>query len=181
MFTQKISMHCTEEQYKKYLKDELLKMGYKEISINNWHCQKYQYICNNYEDANGSLGTIHRDGLKRYNRTYLGSFNAPLFLALAAMTTSKTTLGDGEYVTNEKNGSLYRNDWGNQPFNHQGCHKSTVREIRAKFNETKTNTNITICDNIHQSAKKAAEQENAIKLLKENGYKILKPTSWEEV
>lgn len=30
MFTQRISMDCTKEQYEKYLKDELLEMGYNE-------------------------------------------------------------------------------------------------------------------------------------------------------
>ena len=181
MFTQKITMDCTKEQYEKYLKDELLKMGYKEKDTSVWDEEENCFISNIYNGELGYIGNIPKEASQINGRTYLGSFNAPLFLALAAMTTSKTTLGDGEYVTNEKNGSLYRNDWGAQPFNYQGCHKSTVREIRTKFNETKTNTNITICDNIHQSAKKAAEQENAIKLLKENGYKILKPTTWEEV
>lgn len=31
------------------------------------------------------------------------------------------------------------------------------------------------------TSKKAIEQENAIKLLRENGYKILKPKTWEEI
>ena len=37
-FTQKVSMKCTKEQYEKFLRDELLKMGYKEDeeNISNW-------------------------------------------------------------------------------------------------------------------------------------------------
>ena len=66
MFTQKISMDCTKEQYEKYLKEELLKMGYKEISINSWDCQEYQHIYNSYAGINGTLGTIHRDDLEKH-------------------------------------------------------------------------------------------------------------------
>lgn len=32
MFTQRLSMDCTKAQYEKYLKEELLKMGYIEES-----------------------------------------------------------------------------------------------------------------------------------------------------
>jgi hypothetical protein len=37
-FTQKVSMKCTKEQYEEFLKDELLKMGYKEDeeNLSNW-------------------------------------------------------------------------------------------------------------------------------------------------
>lgn len=37
-FTQKVSTKCTKEQYERFLKDELLKMGYKEDEkdLSNW-------------------------------------------------------------------------------------------------------------------------------------------------
>ena len=183
MFTQKISMDCTKEQYEKYLKDELLKMGYKEISINNWHCQKYQYICNNYEDANGSLGTIHRDGLKRYNRTYLGSFNAPLFLALAAMTDSERVFGYRE-LAKQKNGNVFKLPQVGENYNPY-WRKATKEEIMEKFgNEEimeKFGNEEPMWKSYSNTTKNLEEIYTAIELLKSKGYKILKPTTWEEV
>ena len=73
-------MDCTREQYEKYLKDELLKMGYREYSINCWNNKMYHYITNNYNGDLGDLGTISNDSIENYNRHYLGSFNALLFL-----------------------------------------------------------------------------------------------------
>ena len=86
MFTQRISMDCTKEQYEKYLKDDLLKMGYREVS---WQNSLSGAIVNNFADNLGDISNVHESDALAHNRTYLGSFNAPLFLALAAMTDEK--------------------------------------------------------------------------------------------
>ena len=200
MFTQAISMNCTKEQYEKYLKDELLKMGYKKISINSWDCQKYQYISNNYMGGNRGLGTIHRDNLEVYNRTYLGSFNAELFLALAAMTDSP--MGNyGEYWTCISNnryfteGDIYKcigfyydksRKFYDIEDNENGAkieqlfkyfRKATKEEIMAKFGNEEPMWES--CSNIIENLE---EIYTAIELLKSNGYKIMrKIETWEEV
>lgn len=224
MFTQKISMDCTKEQYEKFLKDELLKMGYKEWSFSYWEDVNFCYMCNNYNGYAEYLGNIHKIALWNLKRLYIGSFNAPLFLALAAMT-DKVEGNYGEYwvcikdnawftkdnlyksigVYHDKSPKFYDNKGAeNGAFiNHlfKYFRKATKEEIMAKFGKTENDTNYdaarefvedfcdkannlkvaAICDNIHQSANKAKELENAIKLLRENGYKILKPKTWEEV
>lgn len=86
MFTQKISMKCTKEQYEKYLKDDLLKMGYIDSSLFYWDLPDYSYIVNNFNFENGQISNINVTYITDKDRTYLGEFNANLFLALAAMT-----------------------------------------------------------------------------------------------
>lgn len=215
MFTQKISMDCTKEQYEKYLKDELLKMGYKVGDFSEWFGDN-NYITN-YYNRNGYIGNINKVGIDKDNRLYLGKFNAPLFLALAAMTDNPIGI-DEEYYTNGRNRFIRKSElilqMGKQcPMDYlltlplkagfigRVFRKATKEEIMANFSKTEPDTNydaarefvkdfcdkannlkvVAICDNIHQSTKKAIEQENAIKLLRENGYKILKPKTWEEV
>lgn len=182
MFTQRLSMDCTKWQYENCLKEELLKMGYKEWSISDWNDVNYRYICNNYNGDTGDLDTIHKTALRHYKRTYLGSFNAPLFLALAAMTDNPDVVGYGEYVIREYDFLLVRNDWGTQKFEYNGWRKATKDEIIDGFSKIEPDTNYdaakefvkdfcdkannlkvaVICDNIHQSAKKAREQEKDI-------------------
>ena len=177
MFTQKISMDCTKEQYEEYLKDELLKMGYKEMSINTWDCQEYQYISNSYAGFNGGLGNIFKYDLEERNRTYLGSFNAPLFLALAAMTDNP--MGNyGEYVVGKLSGGFYRmidKDCLHPTYN--AIRKATKEEIMAKFGSNKE----PMWKSYSNTTKNLEEIYTAIELLKSKGYKILKPTTWEEV
>lgn len=132
MFTQKISMDCTQEQYEKYLKDELFKMGYKEYSLSSWEKGTNQYITNSFGDENGFIGNINEYGIKDFDRTYLDSFNAPLFLALAAMREGKF-LGYGQYVTRESDGALIRNKGLGKYFNSRGYHISTKEEIMTRF------------------------------------------------
>ena len=85
MFTQKLSMDCSQEQYEKYLKEELEKMGYG--------LQGYlladAILVNNSNRENGQLIMLSYNSKNYHSRTYLGKFNAPLFLARAAMTDSK--------------------------------------------------------------------------------------------
>lgn len=204
MFTQRISMDCTKEQYEKYLKEGLLKMGHEEYSVNCWNDTKFHYICNNYGGYLGGLGTTPKDDVNDYGRTYLGSFNAPLFLALAAMTDSPTG-SYREYYTNgiefvclpfTSVGGYYSGIW----------RKATKEEIIALFSEKKCNHN-TLENKIDQLNEKgkieinisfdATELESEmsslidelwdsieksrINFLKSKGYKILKPKTWEEV
>lgn len=204
MFTQKLSMDCTKEQYEKYLKDELLKMGYNDTHITFW--ENETIIINDTNGKIGFLGTFIISQKNTYERLYLGSFNAPLFLALAAMTDNPNVLGYGEYITDEKNKILRRNEWGEHSFVLFGYHKSTKEEIIdcfkndisgnkegsrydatrafAKYfcdNITKLRADITL-NIIKNSANDAKEQLDAINLLKSKGYKILcKKETWEEV
>lgn len=94
MFTQKISMDCTQEQYEKYLKAELEKMGYRFYSE---FCNfSFPTITNCYNNSNDVVNELTIEGRKAFGRTYLGKFNADLFLALAAMTDDEFG-GIGEY------------------------------------------------------------------------------------
>ena len=199
MFTQRLSMDCTKEQYEKYLKDELLKMGYREICMGSWDgCGG---ITNNIDGNNGGLSNILECDYKNHNRHYLGSFNAPLFLALAAMTDKKEG-NYGEYVIGLNSGMFYKMKKTDKILpEFYYIRKAPKDEIIARFSKIEPDTNydaakefveyfcdkannlrvVAICDTIHQSANKIKELENAIKLLRESGYKILKPITWEEV
>lgn len=132
MFTQKISMDCTKEQYEKYLKAELEKMGYG-ASLARWGDD---VIVNNYSSENGLVGNPSRISNKFDNsRTYLGKFNAPLFLALAAMT-DKEDGNYGEYIIGKESGLMYRLVSGDRvEFRFNFIRKATVSEIVAKFGE----------------------------------------------
>ena len=87
MFTQKLSMDCTKEQYEKYLRDDLLKMGYQEKTM--YWGRSTLVFTNAANGVTGNMLDIEWGVKEGYGRTYLGSFNAPLFLALAAMTDEK--------------------------------------------------------------------------------------------
>lgn len=216
-FTQAISMDCTKEQYEKYLKEGLLKMGYKECSVNFWDDNRFHHICNNYNGCFGDLGTICKVIMEGYDRTYLGSFNAALFLALAAMT-DKAEGNYGEYVIGLRSGKIYKMDEEDKISpEYTLVRKATKEEIMAKFGEKKCNHNTLekkidqlnkngqIEINIsfdatglnkefekitEQTAKEISEamsdiwykiDQYHIAALKSKGYKILKPTTWEEV
>ena len=175
MFTQRISMDCTQEQYEKHLKDELLKMGYREIGL-VWGFDK-NIIVNNWAGYMGLLTSL-TPSLKDYKgRLYLGSFNPELFLALAAMTDNPNILGYGEYMTNEKYKILRINEWNEHSFVLFGCHKSTKEEIMERFGNNKE----PMWKSYSNTTKNLEEIYTAIELLKSKGYKILKPKTWEEV
>ena len=171
MFTQKISMDCTKEQYEKYLKEELEKMGYG-ASLARWGDA---VIVNNLSSENGLVGNPSRISNKFDNsRTYLGKFNAPLFLALAAMREG-LYLGYGQYVTSETDCTLHRNHWGGQYFNGKDYHISTVSEIMAKFREPKVES-ITIAVDItnHSDEEQTfvATEKQMISFLRSRGYNV---------
>ena len=178
MFTQKLSMDCTQEQYEKYLKLELEKMGYKESSINCWTDDSYQSIANNYMGFDGSLGTINKDDKTMHSRTYLGKFNATLFLALAAMTDNWKG-NYGELWRNKEAELRYINDWWKQD-NVMGANnqwrKATVSEIMAKFGEQKKAESITIAIDItnHSDEEQTfvATEKQMISFLTSRGYNV---------
>ena len=140
MFTQKISMDCTQEQYEKFLKDELLKMGYKERSTSGWYDSNNYYFTNCYGDSEHEMGNISKSCVTDYDIVYLGTFNAPLFLALAAMT-DKPEGGHGEAITN--NSGMFILTYNGQLRDINDRHletvydwrKATVSEIMEKFGE----------------------------------------------
>ena len=175
MFTQRLSMYCTREQYEKYLKDELLKMGYEEQAL-VWGYDK-SIIVNNWAGYMGGLASLNPTYKDNKGRLYLGSFNPELFLALAAMT-DKAEGNYGEYIVSKFTGSFYRmsgKDFLNPKDN--SWRKATKEEIMAKFGNEEPMWES--CSNIINNLE---EVYTAIKLLKSNGYKIMRKTeTWEEV
>ena len=98
MFTEKLSMDCSKEQYEEYLKPELLKMGYSD-GTGNWAFD--QIVVNNHGGLSGAISNVSKYFRNYHSRTDLGEFNPSLFLALAAMTDSK--YGNyGEWITNRR-------------------------------------------------------------------------------
>lgn len=145
MFTQRLSMDCTQEQYEKFLKDELLKMGYKENYITSFlGCP---IIVNNVEACNGEVSNVRLNSVNWNDRTYLGTFNAPLFLALAAMTDKPEGGYREQYITTRpffristafKEGEFVENiPYTGYQEVMQFCRKATVSEIMEKFGEKK--------------------------------------------
>ena len=153
MFTQKISMDCTREQYDKYLWDELSEMGYKEAALGETF---NGVIVNNFGGRQCEITNCIKTDVHLHSRTYLGTFNAPLFLALAGMTDD-TRGAYGEYWTslatsrNFTKGKLYKqvgmrevwaeviDDNGDKQIlggiNYGCMRKSTKEEIMQKFSE----------------------------------------------
>ena len=169
MFTQRISMDCTKEQYEKYLKDELLKMGYKETEIDGLDWADDFIIVNNFIEL-GRITQLANANKDTGNRTYLGSFNPKLFLALAAMTDGERVFGYREW-RKQKDGDKWA--LGEVGVNcNPYWRKATKEEIMAKFDE-KIGYPSDFTD------KTEAEM---ISLLKSKGYKILRKTEiWKEV
>lgn len=184
MFTQKISMDCTKEQYEKYLKEELLKMGYKE-RYQSWK-RDIGIFTNACDGISGGMLDICEFDKEKFNRHYLGSFNAPLFLALAAMT-DKAEGNYGEYVIGLKTGEFYRmreDDIVLPEYKH--IRKATKEEIIDWFkDDTQDLSESPIYFHRNQSGSndglRVQNIDLAIKILKSKGCKILKPKTWEEV
>ena len=185
MFTQKISMDCTREQYEKYLKDELLKMGYNDAYV-TFRGRWEGLIANNTNGDMGDLGSLFSTSKLDYGRTYLGSFNAELFLALAAMT-DKAEGNYGEYWRPIDIHLTYLNDWYMQGATrlNQSWRKATKEEIMAKFSEKEAilpTIAIDITNNSDEKRCYYGSEEQMIALLKSRGYKIMrKIENWEEV
>ena len=118
MFTQKISMDCTKEQYDKCLKDELLKMGYDLGGAWGWH-PSANTLTNSYNGNSGVVGCIIDYSKREHSRYYLGGFNADLFLALAAMTDNPNgNYGEWWVYTSDKCAKLWT---FNKLYKQMGC------------------------------------------------------------
>jgi len=94
-FTQKVSMKCTKEQYEKFLRDELLKIGYKEDeeNLSNWGYDDADD--NNFISINmfvcGEILQRPLDGIllkSSERRAFIRDFNPGYFLYLAKKTTN---------------------------------------------------------------------------------------------
>lgn len=187
MFTQMISMDCTKEQYIKYLKEELLKMGYNYAG--DLGCDD-SIIVNNYSDTIGEIRVTTMDCKNNSARTYLGSFNAPLFLALAAMT-DRVEGNYGEYIIGLGSGRLYKMREEDKILpEYNMVRKATKEELMEKFGNLKSgsinveasiDTKGILSDISKVFGATEATEIDAINLLKSKGYKILKPKTWEEV
>ena len=194
MFTQKISMDCTRQQYEEHLRDALLKMGYKEVDF-GYNTNLLNIVVNNYKYTLGDVSNLGEDSKSDNSRLYLGSFNPELFLAYAAMT-DKEFGGYGEWWMCIKSlGSLelggfytaievFKDKPPHLMDSHNRLHlcdknsffsyfrKATTDEINEKFGRRKTEPEPTL-NNI---------TEECIAHLKAKGYKILrKVENWEEV
>jgi len=86
-FTQPVSMQCSEEQYKRDLKSQLLAMGYTICMITNFDGDPI--LVTNQGGSNGRLTNIINSGKHDYNRYFISEYNPDLFLALAGMTDSE--------------------------------------------------------------------------------------------
>lgn len=188
MFTQKLSMDCSQEQYEKYLKAELEKMGYEE---GNDLDGQYIHITNRYNNKTGVVNGLCSPNIEFFGRTYLGKFNAPLFLALAAMTDNWKG-NYGELWRNKEAELRYINDWWKQD-NVMGANnqwrKATVSEIMAKFGEQPLYKGAIAFEVTIDTAKLSEqidtlkntiatkEEEQMVAHLKTKGYRIFKQTT----
>lgn len=203
MFIQKISMDCTKEQYDKYLKDELLKMGYDLGGAWGWQ-PSVNILTNIYNEEVGVIGCTVNYSRRAYNGEYLGKFNAPLFLALAAMTDNPNgNYGEWWVYTSDECHSLWTfnklykqlgcitkecafiDDRGRQngmhPNNGEYFRKATVKEIIANFSN-KISPTVQIESTKYMNgygeyvelSSIALTEQNAIELLKSKGYVITK-------
>ena len=203
MFTQKILMDCTREQYDKYLKDELLNMGYDLGEAWGWQ-PSVNTLTNIYNKYTGIIGCIRDCNRKVYNKEYLGKFNADLFLALAAMTDNPNgNYGEWWVYTSDKCDSqwtfnkLYKQigdvtkecafidnegyQNGMHPFNKDYFRKATIQEIIANFGN-KISPTVQIESTKYMNGygeyvelpSITLTEQNAIELLKSKGYIITK-------
>ena len=170
-FTQKISMNCTKEQYENYLKDELLKMGYKEYGL-DWGYNE-SIIVNNWAGFMGDLASLNPTIKTDNGRLYLGSFNPELFLALAAMTDNPT----GNYREIFTNGIKFIT-YPLPTYTVDIHRKATKDEIM----EILGNNKLPMWESCSNIINNLEELYTAINLLKSNGYKIMRrKETWEEV
>ncbi len=94
MFTQPVSMECTQEQYERDLKNPLLEMGYNETELTMW--DKYPYLVTNYTGFEHKISNADYVDCESHSRYFIDHYNPELFLALAAMTDIKKA-NEGEF------------------------------------------------------------------------------------
>lgn len=150
-FIQPVSMSCTEEQYRLFLREPLLKMGYQERDISDWG-SKYNILVTNIGGILGEIGNYALVCKEEHRRYYIETFNPKLFLAIAAMTCDDYGI-PGEYWSciegdlNQKflKGNVYRSrgrvneasflfdeqgrENGFGPYNLERFRKSTLEEL----------------------------------------------------
>lgn len=186
MFTQKITMDCTYQQFHYILEPELLRMGYEIESISHWDMPENCFITNNYLEyqAIGNINQSQKDAKGKY----LGQFNADLFLALAAMTDNPNG-NYGEWWIYVKDicsniwtfNKLYKQEGditkecaftdnrkhrhGMHPHNKYFFRKATVEEIMKKFNYPEYN--VPNLDNLLNSSEKLINEAFSEPLLKD--------------
>jgi len=149
-FTQPVSMICSEEQYKRDLKNPLFAMGYNERSICNF--PTFTMLVSNNNNISGKLANVDNGCAKDFGRYFISEYNPELFLALAGIT-DKTNGNIGEYwkytgvtYTGFIEGKLYKQkqdtilinsafinelggDNGFHPTNHKYFTKATKEQI----------------------------------------------------
>ena len=123
-FIQPVSMPCTKEQYEEFLKEPLLRMGYKEESTFRWGSVDCQFVATNYDDVPSFCGNITKESRSYKRRFYIETFNPELFLAIAAMTDEEYGI-PGEYWT-------YRGT-SNQDWTHGEVYKSAHKVSEGQF------------------------------------------------
>ena len=160
-------------------------MGYK--FGNHFDCRN-KIIVNDYCQVIGHIGITTLTARKNGGRQYLGAFNAPLFLALAAMTDNRKITTYGEWLvfrcTKTKSIQFWQKNIDKSSQYNAGWCKATKGEIMAKFGEDKAvfpTIAIDITTNSDEKRCYYGSEEQMIALLKSKGYKILKPKTWEEI
>ncbi len=133
MFTQPVSMKCTQEQYERDLKEPLLEMGYNETDVAKWN--KHRCLVTNYTGFKHKISNVDDADCKRYGRYFINHYNPELFLALAAMTEIKEASGGdiggkGEWIvsSNNKFEKLHK-----KMFIYYDWRKATKEELINKF------------------------------------------------
>ncbi len=136
MFTQPVSMKCTQEQYERDLKEPLLEMGYKERDLTQWN--KHRYLVTNYTGFEHRISNVDYVDCKRNGRYFIDHYNPELFLALAAMTEIREARcgdfvgigGKGEWIvsSNNKFEKLHK-----KMFIYYDWRKATKEELINKF------------------------------------------------
>lgn len=142
MFTQPVSMQCTQEQYEKDLKQPLLEMGYHGIDLTNWNI--HPYLVTNYTGVKNVVSNMDNTVCESYGRYFIDHYNPELFLALAAMTEKRVVEGGelgniGEWITpkSRKYGERYVQIEERRQFFNDAWRKATKEELIEKFTKQK--------------------------------------------
>lgn len=102
-FKTPVSMEVTPEQFKKDLKEPLLKLGYYDKTLG-----QCKILVNNECGHKGILNNYSSDTIKTdYNRHFIKEYNVELFLALAAMTEGEDWI-IGEYLVFKKKNKIFK-------------------------------------------------------------------------
>ena len=160
-FTQPVSMRVTKEQYKKDLREPLLRMGYLENVAAEWMI--VPILVTNYGNTGFYISNTINEYKKKHNRHFIDHYNPKLFLAIAAMsdvqygiygewwccTEDVKMSSDGriEYnkdklymgLDNERivNNSRNENHYWRGDYRFEHFRKATLQELITNFTESK--------------------------------------------